>query len=83
MTATSTRRAVLAGALTRQAGGFHFFASRSNRSARSLAVSRRVACWLVACSESAFTPSCFHRNKRSARSFAFEGMLYRWGVQPS
>ena len=58
--------------------GLPLIASRANRSARSLAVSRRVACSLLPCSERAFTPSCFHRNRRSARSFfieVIEGMI--------
>ena len=49
-------------------------ASRASRSARSLAVSRRVACSFTPYSEAAVTPSCFHLNKRLARSCAFESM---------
>jgi hypothetical protein len=58
--------------------GLPLIASRANRSARNLAVSRRVACSLASYAEAAFTPSCFHRNKRSARSFfieVIEGMI--------
>jgi hypothetical protein len=54
--------------------GLPLIASRANRSARSLAVSRRVACSLASYAEAAFTPSCFHRNKRSTRSFFIEGI---------
>jgi len=58
-------------------------ASRARRSARSLAVSRRVACSLVSYSEAAFTRSCFSRNKRSARSFAVKGIINRWVAELS
>ena len=58
--------------------GLPLIASRANRSARSLAVSRRVACFLASYAEAACTPSCFHRNKRSARFFAIEDMDCIW-----
>jgi hypothetical protein len=52
--------------------GLPLIPSRASRSSRSLAVSRRVACSLASYAEAACTPSCFHRNKRSARSFFIE-----------
>ncbi len=58
--------------------GLSLIPSRASRSSRSLAVSRRVACSLASYAEAACTPSCFHRNKRSARSFfieVIEGMI--------
>ncbi len=64
-------------------------ASRAKRSARSLAVSTRVACSLLPCSERAFTPSCFHRNRRSRRSFCFieaifqSSLVFSWIVKKS
>jgi len=49
--------------------------SRTSRSVRSLEVSRRVARSLASYSAAAFTPSCFHCNKRSARAFIISGMM--------
>jgi hypothetical protein len=58
--------------------GLPLITSRASRSSRSLAVSMRVACSLASYAEAARAPSCFHRNKRSARSFfieVIEGMI--------
>ena len=43
-------------------------------------VAWRVACSFTSYSEAAFTLSCFHLNKRLARSCAFESMTSRWPI---